>query len=114
IAIALLAALSVGGIAYALLAGRIREEDQIGRRLSQVQARSGANGRGKAAAAAAVNDPARRRKSVQDTLKEMEERQKAKSKQSSSPPLQLRLEQAGLSWSRNVFSMFSLMVGMGA
>jgi tight adherence protein B len=49
---------------------------------------------------------------VQDTLKEIEERQKAKAKQNKSPPLTLRLEQAGLSWSRRTYIIISLVFGV--
>src|SRR5579862_1018947 len=109
IALIVLAMLSAGSLAYVLLYRRIETENIAGRRLQQVQAR--------AAAAAAdpgarvIVDPAKRRRSVQETLKELDERQKAKTKRSKSPPITLRLEQAGLNWSRRTFLLFSLVCG---
>ncbi len=108
IAVVGLATLSAGSLAYALLYGRIQREDTAERRLDIVQGRApveAVRGRG-------AGDAARRRKSVQDTLKEIEEKQKAKSKRSKSPPLSLRIEQAGLSWSRRTFLLISIACGL--
>ncbi len=107
LAIAGLAMLSAGGLAYAFLYGRIESEDRFGSRLERVQ-----NGTPTLdVARSRTVDPARRRKSVQDTLKEIEEKQKAKAKQSKSPPLALRIEQAGLSWTRRTFYLISAALG---
>ena len=108
LAVAGLAMLSAGGLAYAFLYGRIETENRMTERLDLVQRRNTTVDIDRSRAAV---DPARRRKSVQDTLKEIEERQKAKAKQSKSPPLTLRLEQAGLSWSRRTFFIVSLVLG---
>jgi tight adherence protein B len=108
LAIAGLAMLSAGGLAYAFLYGRIETENRMTERLELVQKRNMTADIDRSR----VVDPARRRKSVQDTLKEIEERQKAKAKQSKSPPLTLRLEQAGLSWSRRTFIIISLVFGV--
>jgi tight adherence protein B len=109
IALAVLAMLSVGGIAWAIMYGRISAEAKAGKRREQIQARpSAASG---VVAAVRQVDAAKRRKSVQDTLKELDERQKARAKRSSAPPLGLRLQQAGLSWSKQVFYIISLVVG---
>lgn len=108
LSIAALAMLSAGGIAYALLYGRIEQEDTAARRLDFVQARNRpeATGRGRAA-----TDPGRRRRQLQDTLKELEAQQKAKAKQSRSPPITVRMQQAGLSWSRRTFYLVSAACG---
>ena len=107
IALIVLAMLSAGSLAYVLLYRRIETENIAGRRMEQVQ------GRTVAPAAADPNarvivDPAKRRKSVQETLKELDEKQKAKAKRSKAPPITLRLEQAGLNWSRRTFIIFSV------
>jgi tight adherence protein B len=108
LAIVGLATLSAGSLAYVLLYGRIQNENAVERRLELVQGRPRADpARGRA-----VSDPGRRRKSVQDTLKEMEERQKARAKHSRSPPLKLRMEQAGLSWTRRTFLVISATCGL--
>ena len=111
LAIFTLAALSAGGVAYALLYGRIQGEAAADRRLDFVQ------GKGKGELATKVRQQqtdTKRRKSVQDTLNELEERQKAKAKHSKSPPLAIRIQQAGLSWSRRTFWIVSLVCGLVA
>jgi tight adherence protein B len=105
LAIVGLAALSAGGLAYGLLYGRIQNESNTERRLDFIQ------GKNKTAPSGRANDPTRRRKSVQETLKELEEVQKAKAKQSRSPPMTARMQQAGLNWSRRTFWTISATVG---
>jgi tight adherence protein B len=107
LAIAGLAMLSAGSLAYALLYGRIETEDRAGSRLDRVQSRSPAIDVSRARNV----DPARRRKSVQETLKEIEEKQKAKARHNA-PPLAMRIEQAGLGWSRRTFLLISLVTGV--
>jgi tight adherence protein B len=109
IALIVLAMLSAGSLAYVLLYRRIETENLAGRRMQQVQGRVVAAAVDPAARVAV--DPAKRRKSVQETLKELDEKQKAKTKRSKSPPIALRLEQAGLNWSRQTFVFFSVACG---
>lgn len=107
IAIVVLATLSAGGLAYALLFDRIEKENTTARRIGAIQ------GTGRIdAPREAITDPAKRRKSIQDTLKEVEERERAKAKHGKSPPLTLRIQQAGLHWSRRTFILISLAVGL--
>jgi tight adherence protein B len=108
LAIVGLATLSAGGLAYGLLYGRIQSENNTERRLEFIQ------GKSKAPPSGRTHDPTRRRKSVQETLKELEEVQKAKAKQSRSPPLAARMQQAGLSWTRRTFWIISSVVGLVA
>jgi tight adherence protein B len=103
-----LAMLSAGGIAYGLLYGRIESENVAERRLNFVNSRDQA---GSAQQRQQV-DANKRRKSIQETLKELEENQKAKAKQSRSPPLALRIQQAGLHWSRRTFFIISAVAGL--
>lgn len=109
LAIAGLAMLSAGSLAYVFLYGRIETENRSGKRLDQVQKRNpvvvAANARGV--------DPARRRKSVQETLKGLDEKQKAKNGPGKSPPLALRIQQAGLNCSRRAFLLISAATGAG-
>ena len=102
-----LAMLSAGGLAYALLYGRIQSESQAEKRLDSIQTRSNPIDGGRR-----VVDAGKRRKSVQDTLNDLDAREKARAKRSSSPPLSLRIEQAGLSWSRRTFVLISLASGV--
>jgi tight adherence protein B len=104
-----LAALSAGGIAYALLYGRIQSENNAERRLEFIQGKAKAPPSGGRAAA---QDPTRRRKSVQDTLKELEQAQKAKAKQSKAPPLAVRIQQAGLGWTKRTFWIVSIVCAL--
>lgn len=112
LAIVVLAMLSAGALAYSVMYARIESDSKVDRRLSQVQQRHVA-APAEAARGRSVVDAARRRKSVQETLKEIEEKQRAKAKRSNSPPLSLRMEQAGLNWSRRTFFMFSAASGIG-
>lgn len=107
IAIAVLTMLSVGSIAYVALAGRIRDESQIENRLASLQAKTLA-----VAASGRTSDAAKRRKSIQDTLNELELKQKARQKQTDSPPLMLKLQQAGLNWTRRTFILMSVAAGL--
>jgi len=103
-----LAALSAGGLAYAFLYGRIQNESTTERRLDFIQGKN----RGETVNPGRhASDPGKRRKTVQDTLKELEQNQKAKAKQSKSPPLLLRMQQAGLSWTRRTFFIISAVCG---
>ena len=107
LAIGGLAMLSAGGLTYALLFDRIQKEETTARRLGAIQ------GTGRIdAPREASPDPAKRRKSIQETLKEVEEREKAKAKHGKSPPLTLRMQQAGLHWSRRTYIVISLVVGL--
>src|SRR5262249_28324049 len=102
IAVTVLAMLSAGALAYVLLYRRIETENTVERRISQIQGRGAAADTG----GRVMVDAAKRRKSVQETLKELDEKQKAKAKKSKSPPIKLRLEQAGLGWSKRTFILF--------
>jgi tight adherence protein B len=111
IALIALAMLSAGSLAYVFLYRRIETENVAGRRLDQIQARGAVV---TDTGARVIVDPAKRRKSVQETLKELDEKQKARTKRSKSPPMSLRLQQAGLNWSRRTFLLFSLVCGLVA
>ena len=108
IAIALLTMLSVGSIAYVLLAARISDEGKIESRLAGMQAKTAAM-----AVSGRTSDATKRRKTIQDTLDEMERNQKARAKQNNAPPLMLRLQQAGLKWSRRTYVIVSILCGLG-
>jgi tight adherence protein B len=107
--VAVLVMLSAGGIAYTLLYGRIEQEDATERRFDFVQNRNRTEIVPRSVRAA--TDPARRRKQLQDTLKELEAQQKAKARQSKSPTITVRIQQAGLSWSRRTFIIVSIVCG---
>jgi tight adherence protein B len=107
LAIAILATLSAGAMAYAFLFSRVTEEQRTSGRLEAITDRQRINQERRTA-----SDANARRRSIQDTLKDFEARQQSKLKQTSSPPLSVRLQQAGLNWNRKGFLIFS--AGAGA
>jgi tight adherence protein B len=109
IALAVLATLAVGGVAYALFFNRVRGKSSAERRMEAVAERSGSA----AVVVRAADAVARRRRSVQESLKEAEVREKAKASKRTSPPLELRLQQAGLDWTKQRFFIFGMICGVG-
>ena len=107
-AVFLLAILSVGGIVgaalYPLLAGETRQK----KRLQSIASSSNINDRRAAA------DENRRKRNVEEAVKEIEEHQKGRVRKGSKPSLTLRMRQAGLSWSRNFYLGVSIGVGIVA
>lgn len=109
LAIGVLAMLSAGGVAYALLYGRIQQENTSARRREFIEGKEKTEPTSRGGRQAV--DPNRRRKSIQDTLKEVEAQQRAKARQNRSPPIAVRIQQAGLHWSRRTFMLISLACG---
>jgi tight adherence protein B len=104
IAIAVLAAVAAGGViwvfVYPILSGeRKAEKRQQSITRSEPAARTAAVTRG---------SPKARREQVEDTLKELELRQK----KAKNLPLPIRISQAGLSWSKRQFIILSVACGM--
>lgn len=106
-ALIFLAMLSAGGLAYALLFRRIRSDDKVEQRMARFHLKAAPTSE-----ATRQNDPARRRRAVQDSLRELEIKEKARARQTRSPPLILRMQQAGLSWSRRTFILISVGGGL--
>ncbi len=106
IAVFLLAILSVGGIVgaalYPLLAGESRQK----KRLQSITTNRNMSDRRAAA------DENRRKRNVEEAVKELEEQQKATARKGAKPSLTLRTRQAGLSWSRNFYLGVSIVVGV--
>jgi len=103
----ILAALGGGGLIYGLLYDRVSSEVKTEKRLKNIQERE----RGKRSAAAArITDAAKRKKTVQDSLKDLEEKQKAKHNKKLT--LKRQMQQAGLSWSVRQFVLLSVAVGL--
>jgi len=108
IALAVLAFLAVGGIVYAIFFNRVRGRSSADKRREAIAERSGDG----AKVVAAADSAARRRRSVQESLKEMEAKEKAKASQRKSPPLSLRIQQAGLTWTKSTFWLFGAGAGV--
>ena len=111
LAVSVLAALSLAGLAYALLAPLIEREDKK-ERISKVAV---VDRRAAHATRLAAEDAATRRRSIADKLKQQQAliEQKTKGANSSKAPLDVRLTRAGLPWTRKTFLMVSAMCGLG-
>ncbi len=108
IAVAFMAALSMGGIAYVILYPLLSGEAKANKRMAKVS--SGAKGRETRAAARLESESKdQRRKQMQKTLKEMEENQKRKKKRVT---LAMQLAHAGLQMTPAVFWVLSLFCGI--
>jgi tight adherence protein B len=105
--VAVLAACSVGGVIYALfqpaLSGTKRRDERLGVIAKRPQTSD---------VRVKVMDGDKRRKSVQDQLKEFEERQRKKQDKRTNISLNARMEQAGLNWERKHFIYFSVACGL--
>jgi tight adherence protein B len=101
IAVFFLVAVAFGGIAYVFLYPILSGEKKTEARVASVA---------KAAPSARIarNQPKSRRDSVENTLKEFEERHK-KSKR---VPLAVRIAQSGLTWSKQKYYIVSIVIGI--
>ena len=106
LAVAVLAVLSVGGVLVSLLYPRLAGGSKSDKRLESIAAN-----KAKAAADRISMEEGRRRRSVEDTLKELEEAQKAKARSSTKPTLTIRMRQAGLGWSKNTYYLVCMLAG---
>jgi tight adherence protein B len=99
-----LAALSVGGLLYAAFYPKLAGGSKASKRVDVIAARAPKDRRGQ-------GEDGRRRRSVEDTLREIEDNQKLKSRRGAKPPLTLRMRQAGLSWSKKRYWLICLVFG---
>ncbi|MBT9291283.1 type II secretion system F family protein [Prosthecodimorpha staleyi] len=108
LAIAVLAMLSAGGIAWALLYSRVQSENLTEKRVGALIDRERVSSEKRIQA-----EQSQRRRGIQDAIRDFEAKQQAKLKQNASPPLTLRLSQAGLKWTKKSFFIFSVLCGLG-
>ncbi|HWK69112.1 MAG TPA: type II secretion system F family protein [Rhizobiaceae bacterium] len=106
-----LAALAAGAVAYAFLFNRMAAEKNVEKRLETVK-RAEADRAGIKASRDRLAEAAKRRKSVQDTLKDLEEKQKLRDRNSKKAPLKVQLKQAGLQLSLERFYVYSGVCGL--
>ncbi|MUO80497.1 pilus assembly protein [Agrobacterium vitis] len=111
LAIVLLAALAAGSLAYVLLFSRVQADKKTATRLARVK-NAEADTAKKQVARDRVQELSKRRKSVQDTLKEIERKQNEKNKKISNQSLKQRLSQTGLDVSLTQFSIASTTLGL--
>ena len=112
LALAGLVALAAAALAYGVLYSRIENEKKAEGRLRRVSAAETDRNKIKAARDR-VNEMSKRRKSVQDSLKELEKKQQEKSA-NTAPSMKKRLAQANLSISLAQFYLFSALFGLFA
>jgi tight adherence protein B len=105
LALFLLVAVAIGGVAYVFLYPLLSGEKRVEQRIDSV-ARA-VRTPTKPAASAQIRN---RREQVEETLKEIEGR-RAKA---NNPPLSMRIAQAGLTWSKQQFMIVSGVLGAGA
>jgi tight adherence protein B len=104
IAVITLATISAGGVAWVFLYPLLSGERKAERRMSQVSAQEVG-----AARRARRDEPAiNRRQQVEDSLKALEERQKS----ANNPTLAMRLNQAGVGWTKKQFYLISAGLGL--
>ncbi len=111
LAFIVLAGFSAGAVAYALLFARISSEKQVGKRLETIKSAETDRAVVKASRDR-VAEAAKRRKSVQDSLKELEEKQKVKNVNVKKPPLKVQIRQAGMNVTIERFYLYSAVCGL--
>lgn len=108
IAIFVLVSVSMGGILLALRPGRSTGA-QLEGRIESVAGKRQSEPRGSPA-----SEESRRRRKLEDTLREMDAEQSARARKRSKPTLHGRIRQAGLSWSRETYLVACAISGVGA
>jgi tight adherence protein B len=111
LAIIALVAVATAGIAYGILYSRIEVEKKTASRISRVKAAETDTAKVKAARDR-VQEISKRRKSVQDSLKDIERKQAEKTKKIASASLKSRLVQAGLTATPSQYYMASVALGL--
>ncbi len=102
-AVFFLVAVAIGGAAWVFIYPMMSGERHAERRMDTVTKTGSV-----AAARTTRNQPKSRREQVEGTLKELEARQHK------SVPLQVKIAQAGLSWSKRQYFLISAAMGVGA
>ncbi len=106
-----LAAASAGALAYALLFNSIENERKAEKRLVTVKSADTDRVAVKASRDR-IAEAAKRRKSVQDSLSDLEQKNKMREKNVRKPPLKIQLKQAGMQVPIERFYVYSLICGV--
>lgn len=106
-----LAGVSAGAIAYALLFNRISDERNVGKRLQTIKSAETDRAVVKASRDR-LAEAAKRRKSVQETLRQLDEKQKQIDLSVKKPPLKVQIRQAGLNLTMERFYLYSAISGL--
>jgi tight adherence protein B len=110
VALAALVAVAAAAFAYGLMFSRIEVEKKTASRMSRVGAAETDRVQVKAARDR-VQELSKRRKSVQDSLKDLEKKQQEKNKKFGDRSLKARLARSGLQLTPGRFYMFSVLFG---
>ncbi|TPN89515.1 type II secretion system F family protein [Mesorhizobium sp. CU2] len=111
LAFVVLAGFSAGAVAYAFLFNRIDNEKQAGKRLQTVKTAETDRSVVKATRDRAA-EAVKRRKNVQDSLKQLDEKQKNTDRNMRKPPLKVQIRQAGMQVSIERFYIYSAVCGI--
>ena len=101
LAVFVLASVAIGGVAYVFLYPILSGERKAAQRLQNVASTEPTS-------RAARGPQKSRRDAVESTLKDFEERQK----KSKTVPLSVRIQRAGLTWSKRQFALISAIIGL--
>ncbi|TGT72174.1 MULTISPECIES: type II secretion system F family protein [unclassified Mesorhizobium] len=111
LAFIVLAGFSAGAVAYALLFTRLDNEKQAGKRLQTIKTAETDRSVVKATRDRAA-EAVKRRKSLQDSLKQLDEKQKTNDRNVKKPPLKVQIRQAGMQVPIERFYMYSAVCGI--
>jgi tight adherence protein B len=111
LAFVVLAGFSAGAVAYAFLFTRIDNEKQAGKRLQTIKTAETDRSVVKATRDRAA-EAVKRRKSLQDSLKHLDEKQKTNDQNVRKPPLKVQIRQAGMQVPIERFYMYSAVCGV--
>ncbi|MBX3597793.1 MAG: type II secretion system F family protein [Rhizobiaceae bacterium] len=111
IGVLVLSAISAGALAYALLYNSVREEKHQQKRYESVKRAEDERNAAKLVRDRQA-DISKRRKAVQETLKDLEDRHKTRERNTLRPPLKIQIKQAGLDTSMERFYMYSAVSGV--
>ncbi|TWD55766.1 tight adherence protein B [Agrobacterium vitis] len=111
LAIVVLAAIAAGSLAYVLMFSRVEADKKAASRLARVKNAESDTTKARSARDR-VQELSKRRKSVQDTLKELERKQAENTKKIANQPLKQRLPQTGFGLTLTHFIIASTTLGL--
>ncbi|MGX8010259.1 type II secretion system F family protein [Mesorhizobium sp. ORM8.1] len=111
LAFVVLAGFSAGAVAYAFLFARIGNEKQAGKRLQIIKTAETDRSVVKATRDRAA-EQVKRRKNLQDSLKQLDEKQKTADRNVRKPPLKVQIRQAGMQVTLERFYIYSAACGI--
>ena len=111
LAFIVLAGFSAGAVAYAFLFHRIADEKNVGKRLETIK-KADTDRSVVKASRDRLAEAAKRRKSVEESLNELDQKQKVRDRNTKKPPLKIQIRQAGMTVSIERFYIISAICGI--